>query len=42
MHLAHSKSENSLIRCLGRSKLQLYLLIYANIWSNYYVAEVMY
>ncbi|TQW01066.1 C6 transcription factor [Cordyceps javanica] len=42
IHLADCKSDNSLIRGLGRNKLQLCILVYADLRSTYWSADVMY
>lgn len=42
IHLADCKSDSSLIRGLGRNKLQLCMLVYANLRSTYWSADVMY
>ncbi|OAA75124.1 Transcription factor [Akanthomyces lecanii RCEF 1005] len=42
IHLADCKSDSSLIRGLGRNKLQLCMLVYADLRSTYWSADVMY
>ena len=42
IHLADCKSDSNLTRGLGRNKLQLCMLVYADLRSTYWSADVMY
>lgn len=42
IHLADCKSDNTLTRGLGRNKLQLCMLVFADLRATYWSADVMY